>query len=190
MTENILILSPESPFDAPTTAEALEEKLRAIGFIDEPFVLDGQRHLKPGPEFMYLLTFLGCSPVVSLGEPGKTGEEFAHVRIDGPFDEPCCLTADNVKVPRCRCGHSLDNWQEEVSAWESDPASHRFNCPKCGKAIPLYELRWKKCAAFGRLFVKVWGVFEAEAVPGDKLKATLRELGGGEWQASYLRHSV
>ncbi len=189
MTENLLILTPESPFDAPTTAEALEEKLRAIGFIDEPFELNGERHLKPGPEFMYLLTFLGCSPAVSLGEPGKTGEEFAHVRIDGPLDAPVCLTGDNVKIPRCRCGYRLDEWRDEAAVWKKEPEAYRFNCPKCERETPLHELRWKKCAAFGRLLVMVWGVFESEAVPGDKLKAALRECGGGEWQVSYLRRS-
>jgi hypothetical protein len=50
-------------------------------------------------------------------------------------------------------------------------------------------LRRRKCAGFGRLFIKVWGIFESEAVPSPNLLAALKRATGLEWQHFYIRHN-
>lgn len=187
MAENLLILHPKDPFAPLPEADALETALREIGFVGEAFDYGGQQHFKPGGNYLSLLTFLGCSPVISLGEPGKTGDEFAHVRIEN-HPEARLFAGDNVKPPRCPgCGQREEGWKEKVKAWEDDPAGYRWQCGKCGESYPLHALRWRQSAVFGRLMIKIWGVFESEAVPADKLMNTLQSATGIPWQHSYVR---
>lgn len=184
MDSNILLLTPAD--DTVPDITNLREQLQQIGFIAEPFSFNGKGHYQPGEDLMTLLTFLGCSPVVSLGEPGKTGEEFCHIEFYGPFDENEFISGTNVKPLRCpKCAHRETDWQPVVDAWKRDRTP--WQCPDCGNAISLEQLRWKKSAGFGRFFIKVWGIFESEAVPGDKLLATLKELTNCSWDHFYYR---
>lgn len=184
MDSNILLLTPSS--NALPDVDLLKRQLQQIGFIGEPFEFKGKEHYQPGDELMIHLTFLGCSPVVSLGEPGKTGEEFCHIEFYGPFDENEFISGTNVKPLRCpECGHRETAWQLIVDAWKL--ARTPWHCPGCENDISLEQLRWKKSAGFGRFFIKVWGIFESEAVPGDKLLATLKESTNCSWDHFYYR---
>ncbi|MGM0595024.1 MAG: hypothetical protein ACQETD_10850 [Pseudomonadota bacterium] len=183
--ENLLILTPRSFTTLPADPEALRERLRADGFIGAP--LDDGSY-RPGEAFISLITFLGCSPVISLGEPGKTGEEFCKIALEGPHAEPRFLAGDNLKVPRCPgCGHRFEAWQALVEAWRREPEGG-FDCPECGRGLSATQLRWRKCAGFGRYFIKVWGVFESEAVPSPNLLSTLERQTGDPWLHFYVRH--
>lgn len=186
MTDNILYLHPRDPqqvFDTQSIIQALQ----AIGFVGEHFTFRGNDHFKPGAEFLYLLTFLGCSPVVSLGEPGLTGEEFCHIEFTPPTAQPAFTAGDNVKVPRCRhCNQRIEEWREAIEAWHTG-GSEQWSCPHCGKSTPLHRLKWKQCAGFGRQFIKVWGIFEGEALPGEELLNALRQGTSFEWEYFYCR---
>ncbi len=186
MTDNILYLHPRDPYQSFDTT-AIAEVLRKIGFIGDRFEFRGAQHYKPGEEFLHLLTFLGCSPVVALGEPGLTGEEFCHIEFTGVSEAPLFAAGDNVKVPRCRhCNQRIDDWQAMVESWRSQGIG-QWSCPNCGQNTPLHRLKWKQCAGFGRQFIKVWGIFEGEAVPGEELLNTLRAITHNEWDYFYLR---
>lgn len=178
--DNRLLLHPRSPHFAPTSA-AVIAALGAIGLIGEPFEFAGRRHYRPGEEFLSLITFLGCSPVVALGAPGATGSEFCHVAVHGPHAASRLLVGRNTKPPRCRgCRQPVEEWPELVAA-------DHYTCGGCGRTAAVAELDWRQCAGAGRLFVEVWGIFEGEAVPGDALLAALGRVGGGEWGYFYLR---
>ena len=187
MDSNILLLTP-SAGNLPDI-EHLKERLRQIGFISESFQFNGKEHYRPGEELMIHLTFLGCSPVVSLGEPGKTGDEFCHIELYGPFDENRFICGTNVKPLRCPvCGYRETNWQPITEAWKRDRTP--WCCPGCENDISLEQLRWKKSAGFGRFFIKVWGIFESEAIPGDKLLTTLKATTNSRWDHFYYRGKV
>lgn len=186
MTDNILYLHPREPhqtFDSGATIEAL----RALGFIGGSFTFKGAEHYRPGEEFLHLLTFLGCSPVVALGEPGLTGEEFCHIEFTRVTEQPRFVAGENIKVPRCRhCNQRIDNWNAVIETWRSQGVE-QWHCPSCGKDTPLHRLKWKQCAGFGRQFIKVWGIFEGEAVPGEELMNALRKITNSEWDYFYCR---
>jgi len=117
---------------------------------------------------------------------GKTGEEFCHIELYGPFDENQFISGTNVKPLRCPvCGYRETNWQPIVEAWKRDRTP--WHCPSCENDISLEQLRWNKSAGFGRFFIKVWGIFESEAVPGDKLLATLKATTNSKWDYFYYR---
>jgi hypothetical protein len=187
MAENILILVPTS-FDAiPADRETLLTTLRDEQFIAAPIEFNGETHYRPGENFMMLVTFLGCSPMIATGEMDNSGEQFCHIAIEGPTDEPHFITGDNIKIPRCpKCGHRFDDWQMLLEDWSREPHG-QTPCPECGESQSAPQLRWRKCAGFGRFFIKVWGVFESEAVPSPNFMALLKRCSGVEWQHFYIR---
>ena len=188
MAENLLYLCPKDHTTVPADVPALIAALQQAGFIGEEITLQGEQHYRPGDEFLTLVTFLGCSPVIAMGEPGKTGDEFCHIAIEGPLPQSRFVGGDNLKTPRCPgCGHRFEAWQELVEKWQQQ-AEHTFDCPECTRRLNVTELRWRKCAGFGRFFIKVWGIFESEAVPNPNLLSLLQQHTGGEWLHFYLRH--
>jgi len=190
MAENILYLCPSDYHLVPHGYPKLIDTLKGDGFIADTVEVEGEVHYQPGDEFLSLITFLGCSPVISLGEPGKTGEEFCHIAIDAPLEAPRFVGGDNIKLPRCPgCGHRFEQWQALIDAWEENPESAGFTCPKCDKALTAPSLRWRKSAGFGRFFIKVWGIFESEAIPNPNLLSTLEKSTGSPWQHFYVRYS-
>lgn len=189
MAENILYLCPEDFHTTPKQLPELIATLQQEGFIADTIEVGGIQHYKPGEEFLTLITFLGCSPVISLGEPGKTGDEFCHIAIEGPLEQPRFVGGDNLKIPRCPgCGHRFENWQSLIKQWQQGPESAQFECPECSRSLTPPQLRWRKCAGFGRFFIKIWGIFESEAVPNPNLLSTLKKSTGSAWQHFYIRH--
>ena len=184
---NLLLLHPARPDQIPPDTTQLQQRMAAIGFSAEPLTIAGERHYRPGENFLQLVTFLGCSPVVALGEPGITGDEFCHIACDGPHDTVQFVSGDNVKQPRCPgCGYRIEEWQTIIEQWRDDP-DLIWRCPLCGKEYAPQQLRWRQCAAFGRYFIRIWGIFEGEAVPSDELLAALREVSGFDWGYFYLQ---
>lgn len=187
--DNILYLAPRDFDVIPENPVALISALQEIELIGESFEYVGHEHYRPGDEFITLITFLGCSPVISLGEPGKTGEEFSHIAFEGPLEKPRFIAGDNIKIPRCpHCGHRFDPWQSLIEDWEKNPEGQKWPCPECGNTVSAPQLRWRKCAGFGRFFIKVWGIFESEAVPNPNLLSILEKQTGSPWQHFYVRH--
>lgn len=189
MAENILVLTPNFFRDIPNDCKSLLSLLQEIEFLGSPLEVNGEIHYRPGEEFMSLITFLGCSPMIATGEMESEGEQYCHIAIEGPLESPRYMVGDNIKVPRCpKCSHRLDNWQTLLDLWQEDPQGAAF-CPDCGDSFPLTKLRWRKCAGFGRFFIKVWGVFESEAVPSPNFLAALKRFTGLEWHHFYLRNN-
>jgi len=187
--DNILYLAPSDFAVKPDNIPQLIEKLQQIGLLGDTFDYGGQTHFRPGEEFITLITFLGCSPVISLGEPGKTGEEFCHIGIEGPLEQPRFIAGDNIKIPRCpHCGHRFDPWGPLIEDWEQNAGKQQWACPECGNTISAPQLRWRKCAGFGHFFIKIWGIFESEAVPNPNLLSVLEKHTGSPWQHFYVRH--
>jgi len=187
--DNILYLTPRDFDVIPENPAALISALKDIELIGETFEYEGKEHYQPGEEFISLITFLGCSPVISLGEPGKTGEEFSHIAFEGPLEQPRFIAGNNIKIPRCpHCGHRFDPWRPVIEDWEQSPATQEWPCPECGNMISAPQLRWRKCAGFGRFFIKIWGIFESEAVPNPNLLSLLEKHTGTPWVHFYVRH--
>ncbi len=186
MLSNILYLFPESIEQLDPTR--LIDELKSSGFIGETFEYQHNVHYKPGTEFLQLVTFLGCSPVVSLGEIGSTGEEFAHIQFVGPFEQPQFVGGENIKPIRCQnCGHRDTESNRQLPNWLRLGQRATWQCPQCGHQTPIAELKWRKCGGLGQFFIKIWGIFESEAVPGDRIQHILRESSGCEWRYFYFR---
>jgi hypothetical protein len=188
MSHNLLILQPRDSGASLVDQVSLIAMLQALDFIDATIEFDGKTHYRPGEDFLQLMTFLGCSPVVALGEPGLTGEDFCHVAFEGPTAQTRFVGGRNVKPPRCpACGHRFAQWQELVREWEADREGYRLSCPGCGSEHPVTALKWRQCTGFGRFFIQVWGIFEGEAVPSDRLLDALQQHTGMAWSYFYYQ---
>ncbi len=188
MTENLLILCPTEFNAIPDDPSAMLARLNSEGFIGDSFEFNGERHYRPGEAFVSHITFLGCSPVIAMDASELSGEGFNHIAIEGPLDSPLFLSGDNLKTPRCpSCGHRFEQWQPLVEGWQQQPETHVLDCPECNRKLSAPQLRWRKCAGFGRFFIKVWGIFESEAVPSPEFIALLEEVSGCRWQHFYIR---
>lgn len=179
-----LILHPKDP-QAVFDADILIELLRRQGLLAESFKFKDQTHYRPGEHFLELITFLGCSPVVSLGEPGLTGDDFCHIALTPEYDSTQFIHGSNIKPPRCpTCRHTHQHWQGIIALWQQG----RMNtCPQCGNHSQAHELKWRQCAGFLRQGMIVWGIFEGEAVPSEQLLELLEQITGQRWSYFY-RH--
>jgi hypothetical protein len=175
MTGHFLVLYPKNPAWALQSPAMLAGALKTIGFLGaerSPGVYSA------GPDYLDLMTYLGCSPQVTLGD----NEAATVIRISGVLDAPQFLQGGNLKSPRCpQCRNSL----QKPPAVQS--ANALLQCPHCGHAGQLHRFDWRRSAACARLFVEVSNVFESEAVPGETLADCLEQATGEAWDYCYVR---
>lgn len=175
MTGHFLVLYPKNPAWAPENPAMLAGALKTIGFLGperNPGVYSA------GLDHLGLITYLGCSPQVTLGD----NEVATFIRISGVLDAPQFLHGGNLKSPRCpQCRKFLEN----PSAVQF--ANALLACPHCDYAGQLCTFDWRRSAACARLFIEISNVFESEAVPGENLAACLEAASGQIWDYCYVR---
>jgi hypothetical protein len=174
MTDHYLVLYPKNPAWAPIDPAALPDTLMAIGFL-------GPRRSRglysAGREYLSLVTYLGCSPQVALGE----NEAATTIRISGIHAAPQFVHGGNLKPPRCpQCRKALD---KQLALTGMDD---KLRCPQCGYSGASHAFDWRRSAAFGRIFIEISNVFESEAVPGEMLIACLKQASGEAWDYAYV----
>lgn len=168
-----LVLFPAHPACAPEDREALTQALTRLGFIGAARQA-GQ--FSAGPKFLERVVYLGCSPRVILGE----SEAGVCVSLLGPFRD-ARLRASRTARPRCPvCRRDV-----KLASLPAQP-DERIRCPQCGSSHHALELDWRRRAGFGRFFVEISDVFEAEAVPDDSLLDALSQATGCSWDYFYL----
>ncbi len=195
MEQHKLILAPINPELAPRDVNGLIASLGSLGVTGAPFQLAGRTHYLPGERFLDLITFLGCSPLILLeppegtrADPGIHADKFCHVGLWYAGEQPVFLAGRNTLSPRCpHCRQPQAPWQRMIAAWESDPSNYQWKCSECAQLSRPYELDWRQSAGFGRFFVEIWGIYPAEAVPGEALLETLSQSTNGRWGFFYLQ---
>lgn len=177
MTGHFLVLYPKDFGWAPETTAILTDALKSIGFLG---CERSPGRYGTGRAYLDLITYLGCSPQVTLGD----SEAATTIRINGIFETPQFLHGANLKAPRCpRCRKALEKPPATLAADE------RLRCSHCGYGGNVCEFDWRHSAACARAFVEISNVFESEAVPGEQLIACLKEAGGESWDYCYLREA-
>ncbi|MFU8838940.1 MAG: hypothetical protein ACNA75_11630 [Thiohalomonadaceae bacterium] len=184
---NQLILHPRDMNTAINEASILDT-LRDLGLIDQSFDYQGKTHYQPGDAFLERMVFLGCSPVIALGEPGLTGEDFCHVSLIPSAAEPRFWHGKNIKAPRCpHCRRPQTDWQTLITQWQTRQHDYRHRCVECDKETTIDELKWRQSAGFLRSGIIVWGIYEGEAVPSEGLMDALQACSGEKWTYFYLQ---
>lgn len=174
MTDRFLVLFPKNPDWAPADFASLADMLRDIGLTGAEREAN---FFSSGPQYLGLVTYLGCSPQIELGEDANA----TTIRLRGIFSAPQFLHGGNLKPPRCRqCRKALEKTGCLLVAGE------KLCCDYCGHCGQPHEFDWRRSAAFARVFVEISNVFESEAVPAEKLTACLEQASGETWDYSYV----
>lgn len=181
-----LFLTPQDPWaDPPLTATVLavlaQQQLTAGAWREGRFLA--------GDGLFRHITFAGCSPHLAFSPPADGSDNFCHIDLLGPYDQPRMITGPNTLKPRCpQCSHRLADWRPLQAQWQADPRQP-WTCPECGGASLLPQLRWRQHAVFGRLLIEIHSVFPGEAVPGDQLLAHLKTATGVTWDYGWAGSS-
>lgn len=171
MSGHFLVLYPKKAAWAPDNLATLEDALVAIGLLGP---LRGDRRYSAGPEYLSLVTYLGCSPQIMLGE----NEAATVIHLSGIFESPQFLYGDNLKPPRCRvCRNALASFN----------LTQKLRCDHCGYSGEAGGFDWRRSAANARMFIEVSNVFESEAVPAERLIDCLEATSGESWDYCYVR---
>lgn len=174
---NFLVLYPRNPQWAPETLDTISQALRSTGLTGqerEPFLFSA------GPEYLNLVTYLGCSPQIVLGE----NDGATLIRITGISSTTKFARGDNLKPPRClKCRKNI-----EMPVFSDNP-DEKLKCCHCGFSGSKHEFDWRRTAAFGRIFIEISNVFESEAVPGEELADCLLKATGENWDYCYIRRA-
>lgn len=183
MSQNRLVLFPQHAESQPVSSATVIDQLSGLGLIGNSTCPGGSSYL-PGPEFMRLITFLGCSPVVSNGEGGDSDRPNQYfVEVSDVHDSAVAICGVNKTGPRCpECKHKPSGWSVSGST-----VNFALTCDQCGLQAPLYVWDWRHQAGFGRIWISIWGVHEGEVVPGEKLLNTLHKLSGLVWNYAWCR---
>ena len=195
MAAHKLILYPSRTDGPAIDTNALVQQLKSIGLIGAAFQCrDGPHHLA-GERFLQLVTFLGCSPLIELEPPADaearetacTEGRFCHVHLIANPKVIRFRANAGAPLPRCPlCRQVEARWSELLQRWETNPAHTRWKCQECGHQGQLYDLNFRRNGGFAHTFIEIWGVFPSEAVPGDTLLSSLRQLGGCDWNYMYV----
>ena len=196
MVASKLLLFPADP-DCPRLPLAtLVTTLQSIGLAGAPFRHPGGTRYCAGERFLQLISFLGCSPAIELELPHDAAVR-ATACGAGHVCHLCLSQSRNgirfradtrMPAPRCpQCRKPDVQWPKLLANWHASPEETGWQCKVCGYSGRLFELNFRKSGGFGHTFIEIWGIHPAEAVPGEALLTTLRELSGGDWNTLYLR---
>lgn len=181
-----LVLHPLQAAAEPRSPAGLVAALGEAGLIGAAFDLDGRRHFRTGPRFLEHLTFLGCSPVVELDPPADDRDgharagRFCHIELQSVTAAPR-LRVRAEHPPRCRqCRRPVERTRLHAAA-----AGGALICAGCGTTSRLEHLNWRQAGGYARVFLDLWGIHPAEAVPGDGLLEALRAFTDGPWGFFY-----
>ena len=180
MHDRRLVLFPRDAQAPSPDVSVLIKELRAAGFIEGE-----SRHRQgaymPGPRFMSLITFLGCSPSVAMEDDTADDSNRYTVEMPAATDDISVIRDDREVVAPCPgCGST----QSLPLSLAPDAA---MVCSHCGFGAPAYEWNWRHRVGFGRVWINVWGVHEGEAVPGEELLQSLERLTGYAWNYAWCR---
>jgi predicted RNA-binding Zn-ribbon protein involved in translation (DUF1610 family) len=183
MTAPKLVLHPCAPWIPAAAPATLLRALQDLGFVGAAFDLDGRRHYRTGPAFLDHVSFLGCAPSIELDPPATEPEaaaragRFCHIHLQTQVTPPQLRLRPGQR-PRCRSCRG-----------EIDPAAlagTEITCPACGHLSTRERLNWRQSGGCAGLFLDIWGIHIAEAVPGDRLLDRLGQSSGCPWVFFYI----
>jgi len=190
-----LLLLPADPGSPPVNCEQLAGELRAIGLIGAPVALEDSVFYPTGDNFLQLISFLGCSPMIELDPPAdrttllaaSAAGKFCHLFLN--CTKSLVFRADSrCPPPRCPdCRQPVADWQTAIEAWQQHTTQTDWICANCGFTGQLTDLAFRKAAGFGRTFIEIRGIYPSEAVPTDALLDSLQRLTNRPWKTIYIK---
>ncbi len=180
-----LLFSPEDPAQSVDMTQLLQ-LLTQFELISQPRYREN--HYLPGDGFTSLITFLGCSPNISLQpDDSDTLESHCFISAVNLTDEVQCLGHTRQCHPKCpHCRKRIADWK--TTNWQQPGAL--CHCDKCGKETDYAHLNWKHECCFGRSGFSIANIYPHEAVPTDQLLEMLQQQTGIAWGYAYANNEI
>jgi len=173
--QNRLVLFPVDPKFRITSPDAFHGELQAIGLLGAT---------GPGPEFMKLLTFMGCSPSIGSGLQESDYNNYS-IEICVQNNETALLVRSRLRSPVCpRCG-AQNNDTVVVDQVEEAQGVVAWRCPGCHAKLPVTDINWRHRLAVATDYIVVHGVHDGEVIPSDRLLEYLTKVTGVGWSYCY-----
>lgn len=173
-----LFLHAGDPLWVPGDLDDLLRALDELGLIAAG-PATGENCYAAGSRFLRLVTFLGCSPQVTL-DPDQAGDGQAACFLR-PHLYPEVRFISGAQPARVRCPRCRSPFAETGAAIHDT----LFTCGDCGETLPVSAFDWRQSAGFGRCFLEIGGIYPHEAVPSDKLLDRLQAFSGSDWRHFY-----
>lgn len=175
-----LIFHPQDP-EQFVDSTTLTTGLIDIGFIEEEAYQNN--HYLAGDRFLNLLTFLGCSPNITLTP--ANGESHCHIAILESSEASRCVGFTRTANPKCpHCTRRINNWK--IENWENGNTD--CLCDKCQTSTPYANLNWKHECGFARGGFVISQIYPHEAVPTEQLLSALENTTAYPWLYSYANN--
>lgn len=182
-----LYLCPVDP-ELKSSAASLLDCLRSLEFIDDEINAEkgnNVKRYKAGDEFLSLICFMGCSPNIEL-EP-QADSPYCYVEIPEQA-ELQFFSGVHTKVVNCpECKKPQPELVQRLNDIDCE-SMRRQTCTLCGQHINLEKINWRKSAFAASSWILIGNIYEAEAVPDEKLLVALQQVTGCEWKYAYIRN--
>ncbi len=181
-----LLLHPQDANYAPESSGMIREILYDIGFIGESCGRSDNENagqaFMAGEQFLQLLTFMGCSPNISLAPQHDGDRDYCHIVLSPIYVQTRFRSHARDVFARCpACGQRDADWQTPIERWQINVALKKYVCPHCHESMSLYDLRWRHLAGFGRFFIEIFSIFPQEGIPTDSLLSALEKACAQPW---------
>lgn len=142
-----------------------------------------ENHYLPGDGFTSLISFLGCSPNISLlPDDSAANDNHCFISLINATDEIKCLGYTRQCHPKCpHCRKRIANWK--TADWQQSGVL--CHCDKCGSETAYADLNWKHECSFGRSGFSIANIYPHEAVPTDQLLQQLQQQTTVVWDYAY-----
>jgi len=183
MATSRLIFTPQDSTQAVDASQLLQ-LLTQLELITQPSYREN--HYLPGDGFTSLITFLGCSPNISL-QPDDSDADDNHcfISIVSTTQQIKCLGYTRQCHPKCpHCRKRIADWQS--SNWQQPDAL--CQCDKCGSETAYAHLNWKHECCFARGGFSIANIYPHEALPTDQLLERLQQQTGVVWDYAYANN--
>ena len=175
-----LILSPQENEFKLANIELFISQLTGLEFLGNELEPSGHYQcFETGDNFLHQITFLGCSP--TLFSSDDTDDTKIFISIAQHHDTQF---ANSSPVPPGRCPHCQKtdkNWPQYLQHWSSDKTSIEKGT-QCEKKFHFTQMKWRKNAGYGQLFIQIHGIQEQLAVPNQNFIDELQSLTDTNWE--------
>ena len=196
MSDNILKIIPLNPESSTTLAKPdLIKYLKDIKLINEKKIVTSKEYYNQGDQFLSLIKFHGFHTVIELGKVGNDlkeinrGNSYNYCTIEVEFKDSGIhfLGGGNTQSPFCiNCNYCIEDWMSLMSEWYDNQDTYVWKCPDCSNTYKPWEFDWKQTNGFGNKVIKIWGVYENEAIPSDILLDGLKDISNIDWKYFYF----
>lgn len=162
-----LFLYEKDSSSNPISTKQLRNHLINIQFISE------ESSSSAGKEFMSLINFMGCSPVLYEDAPHSISlQTFQHKSFIGGE------SINSIICPHCK---------NKLNTQKINTNTLTYTCSSCLKSTSLEFINWRRSAALSNTFIQISNIFPKEAQPNAVLLDSVSTLTHSQWNYFYSK---